>query len=119
MQENYINYYRILDIKIDASEEEILNAYKEKAKKYHPDKNNESIPAKELFQLIQEAKEVLTNQKQRLEYDYKQGIRGKTESIKSSSNVQFHKNTDNWKVVLSGLFVVLLIGIFVGIAITE
>ena len=49
------NYYDILGISRDATQEEIKNAYRKLAKKYHPDSSSDE-DSKERFQEIQEAK---------------------------------------------------------------
>lgn len=60
------NYYEILEIDRNSSNEEIKKAYKKLALKYHPDKNK--LPeATEQFRLISEAYQVLTEQRE--QYD--------------------------------------------------
>ena len=49
------NYYDILGISRDATQEEIKNAYRKLAKKYHPDSSSDE-DSKERFQEIQETK---------------------------------------------------------------
>jgi curved DNA-binding protein CbpA len=56
------NYYDILEIPNNASNEEIKKAYKKLALKYHPDKNK-SINSTEQFRLISEAYQVLIEQR--------------------------------------------------------
>jgi len=63
-----MNLYNILEIKNTASEIEIKKAYIRLVKIYHPDKNNLSN-AKEKFQQIQMAYEILNNNKTRYEYN--------------------------------------------------
>ena len=64
------DYYKILQIKnYKASEEEIKQAYREQAKKYHPDINTNSRSAEERFKDINEAYKVLSNQSSRKKYD--------------------------------------------------
>ena len=60
------NYYEILNIRTDSSQEEIKKAYRALALKYHPDKNSESH---ELFQKINEAYQILSDPEQRKIYD--------------------------------------------------
>lgn len=62
-----MDLYQILEIKSTASENEIKKAYHKLAKIYHPDKNK-SIDAKEKFQKIQSAYEILSNNETRQEY---------------------------------------------------
>uniref|UniRef100_A0A6C0AXV5 J domain-containing protein n=1 Tax=viral metagenome TaxID=1070528 RepID=A0A6C0AXV5_9ZZZZ len=53
------NYYKILGINKNASDDEIKKAYKKMALKYHPDKNK-SPDASEKFKEISEAYQILT-----------------------------------------------------------
>ncbi|RME71718.1 MAG: VWA domain-containing protein [Chloroflexi bacterium] len=63
------NYYDILRVDINASEDEIRKAYRKLVREYHPDVNH-SPEAARLFQEIQEAYEVLSDPKQRRRYDH-------------------------------------------------
>ncbi|MBD3184495.1 molecular chaperone DnaJ [Candidatus Poribacteria bacterium] len=63
------DYYEILDVKNNASAEDIKKAYRDLAKKYHPDKNPGDEVAEERFKEIQEAYDVLKNPEKKAEYD--------------------------------------------------
>ena len=63
------NYYEILGVSRDASQEEIKHAYRKLVKKFHPDANKHSEKAKEQFQEISEAYQVLSNEESRKQYD--------------------------------------------------
>ncbi len=65
----YIDYYKILGIDKNATQQEIRKAYRQKAKKYHPDLNKEDPHAQEHFQAINEANEVLSDPEKRKKYD--------------------------------------------------
>lgn len=59
-------YYEVLGIARDASEDELKKAYKKQALKWHPDKNCDNVEvAKENFQLVQQAYEVLIDPHER------------------------------------------------------
>jgi len=63
------DYYEILGIAKNASEEDIKKAYRKLAIKYHPDKNPDDKAAEEKFKEAAEAYEVLSNQEKRQRYD--------------------------------------------------
>ena len=63
------NYYDILGVRRDATAEEIKNAYRKLAKKYHPDSSGNQED-REAFQNIQEAYAVLSDAGKRKIYDY-------------------------------------------------
>lgn len=65
---NQENYYQILNISPDAGQAEIKTAYREMAKKFHPDINREQ-GSEEIFKIIQEAYEVLSDPERRRQYD--------------------------------------------------
>ena len=64
------DYYKILGLEnIKSTQEEIKMAYREQAKKYHPDTNSESKFSEERFKDINEAYKVLSNPTSRRKYD--------------------------------------------------
>lgn len=64
------DYYQILGVSKTSSREEIQKAYRQLARKYHPDFNqNDPKGAKEKFQKVQEAFDVLGNPEKRQIYD--------------------------------------------------
>ena len=65
----FIDYYKILGISKDATQEDIKKAYRKQARKYHPDLNKDNPNAQEKFQEINEANEVLSNPEKRKRYD--------------------------------------------------
>ena len=65
----FIDYYKILGISKDATQEDIKKAYRKLARKYHPDLNKDNPNAQEKFQEINEANEVLSNPEKRKGYD--------------------------------------------------
>ena len=70
--------YKIMGVKRDASEAEIKKAFKKLAIKYHPDKNQDDPEgAKEKFQKIANAYEILSDEEKRRIYDQtgEEGVR--------------------------------------------
>jgi molecular chaperone DnaJ len=63
------DYYEVLGLNRDASEEEIKKAYRKLAMKHHPDRNPDSKDAEEKFKEAKEAYEVLTEADKRRAYD--------------------------------------------------
>lgn len=64
------DYYKILGFENNkVNIEEIKNAYRDQAKKYHPDVNKNNRQAEERFKDIGEAYNTLSNDKQRRKYD--------------------------------------------------
>lgn len=63
------DYYDILKVSKNATEDEIKRAYRRKAIKYHPDKNPDNKEAEEQFKKAAEAYEVLGNPEKRAQYD--------------------------------------------------
>lgn len=65
------DYYSILQIKPEATKEEIKAAYRRLAKKYHPDVNGGAPWAEERFKELQEAYSVLSDYCEKAKYDRK------------------------------------------------
>jgi len=63
------DYYKTLGVPKTATAAEIKKAYRELARKYHPDANKGDLKAEERFKEITEAYNVLSDPKQRKEYD--------------------------------------------------
>ena len=63
-----MDFYELLGIKRDATKEEIKKAYREMAKKYHPDVNK-SKDSNQIIISLNEAKSTLLNDEKRKEYD--------------------------------------------------
>ncbi|MDY6780204.1 MAG: molecular chaperone DnaJ [Halobacteria archaeon] len=62
------DYYDVLGVSRDADQEEIKRAYREKARKYHPDASDHEN-AEERFKEIQEAYDTLSDEEKRQAYD--------------------------------------------------
>ncbi len=65
----YKDYYEILGVKKDATQDDIKKAFRKLAKKHHPDANPNNKAAEEKFKEINEANEVLGDASKRKKYD--------------------------------------------------
>lgn len=63
------DYYKILEINKNATDDEIKKAYRKLAKKWHPDKNINNPEAEKKFKEIQEAYSILSDKNEREKYD--------------------------------------------------
>lgn len=70
------DYYKTLGVPKTATAAEIKKSYRELARKYHPDANKGSTDAEERFKAITEAYNVLSDEKQRKEYDEARSVFG-------------------------------------------
>src|ERR1043166_4046345 len=66
---DFIDYYQVLGVNKNATEDEIKKAYRKLARKYHPDLNPNDKEANKKFQQINEANEVLSDPDKRKKYD--------------------------------------------------
>lgn len=88
----FIDYYEILKIKINATPKEIKNAYRNLARELHPDKNLNDPNANEKFSRLANAYENLIDQKKRINYDEKM-------KAKLQRKVENQKRTDEQKIM--------------------
>ncbi len=63
------DYYEVLGINRDASEDEIKKAYRKLAMKHHPDRNPDNPKSEEHFKEAKEAYEILSDTSKRTAYD--------------------------------------------------
>jgi curved DNA-binding protein len=65
----FIDYYKVLGVDKNASQDDIKKAYRKFARKHHPDLNPNDKEAHKKFQQINEANEVLSDPEKRKKYD--------------------------------------------------
>jgi molecular chaperone DnaJ len=63
------DFYEVLGVSRSASQDEIKKAYRELARKWHPDRNPEDSAAEEKFKEIQQAYDALSDPEKRKQYD--------------------------------------------------
>ncbi len=92
------DYYQILDLTRNATEQEIRKAYRRLAMKYHPDKNAGSEYAEAHFREVKEAYQVLSDPHKRSAYNqqrwYRQSARNKSEEETFTPQVILKKCRD-------------------------
>src|ERR1043165_8059171 len=64
------DYYEVLGVNRDASEDDIKKSYRKLAMKHHPDRNPDNPKSEEQFKEAKEAYEVLTDGNKRAAYDH-------------------------------------------------
>lgn len=69
MAVKFRDYYEVLGVAREATDEQIRQAYRKLARKYHPDLNPNDKTAEEKFKEINEAYEVLSDKDKRSKYD--------------------------------------------------
>lgn len=63
------DYYSVLGVQRNSSDDEIKKAYRKLAMKYHPDRNKEDKNAESKFKTVNEAYEILSDPEKRSAYD--------------------------------------------------
>ncbi len=63
------DFYQVLGINRDASDDEIKKAYRKLAMKHHPDRNPDNPKSEEMFKEAKEAYEILSDSQKRAAYD--------------------------------------------------
>lgn len=79
------DYYEVLGVKRTASKEEIKNAFRKRARQYHPDVNS-SADAEERFKEVNEAFAVLNDDQKKARYDHygHAGVEGFASNVRSA-----------------------------------
>ena len=91
----FIDYYKILEIAKTATPKDIRFAYRKLARKYHPDLNPNDKDAKNNFQQINEANDVLSDPEKRKKYDeYGENWQHADEFEKAKQNQEQFSNQD-------------------------
>jgi curved DNA-binding protein CbpA len=70
--------YQVLGLQSDATAEEVKRAYRELARRYHPDRNPGDAHAETRFKEVQEAYDILGDQNKRYRYDWFSGPNAKS-----------------------------------------
>ncbi len=83
-----MDYYNILGVSEQAEEEQIKQAYRRLAKKYHPDLNPNDSEAEEKFKNVVEAYETLGDADKRKEYDLKRTKTGDGRKRESTASAK-------------------------------
>ena len=92
------DYYKILGVGKNATDDEIKKAYRKLARRYHPDRNPGDKEAEERFKEVSQAHDVLSDPEKRKAYDRGQGPLG------GGSMVE--RNLNRWTVFFAVLFFV-------------
>lgn len=101
-----IDYYRVLGLQKNASEKDIKLAFRKLARKFHPDVNQNDRHLKNKFLQVNEAYEVLSNKKSRLDYDEfgeKWKHADQLRSMRSGFNNNHRSNTFDMRDLFSGV----------------
>ena len=99
----YIDYYKVLGVEKNASDDDIKKAYRKLARKYHPDLNPNDKEANKKFQQINEANEVLSDPEKRKKYDQYGKDWKHAEQFEQARQTQGH-GADQWGQTFTGNF---------------
>lgn len=92
------NPYIVLGVPQNADEQQIRKAFRALAKKYHPDMNPGNAEAEDKFREINEAYEILSDEKKRSRLDRELNTAGTQQSEKTYTHTkQSRQNTGNYE----------------------
>src|SRR3954469_13714558 len=97
------DYYEVLGVNKDASEEDIKKSYRKLAMKFHPDRNPDNPKAEEQFKEAKEAYEILTDANKRAAYDH-YGHAGVDPSAAAGAGAGFGGFSDAFGDIFSDIF---------------
>jgi chaperone protein DnaJ len=98
-----VDYYEVLCVSREASEDDLKKAYRRLAMKYHPDRNPGDHEAENRFKEVNEAYEVLTDPQRRAVYD-KYGHEGLSRGAGGPGGADFGGFADIFGDVFSDIF---------------
>ena len=96
------DYYKLLGVGKEATQEELKKAYRKLARKHHPDLNPNDKPSEEKFKEISEAYAVLGDEKKRAEYD--KGGTFNFEGFDGSKGYDFGGGAGNYTDIFGDIF---------------
>ena len=94
MQQDIRNYYELLGVTRDATADDIKQAFRRMARKYHPDLNPGDKAAEDKFKDISEAYEVLSDASKRSQYDKFTGFWRRNRNKQTSNNTPRERAND-------------------------
>jgi len=101
---SFVNYYNILGVKQEATEDEIKFAYRKLSLAFHPDKNNGDTFLGEMFKNINVAYKVLSNTEKRKTYNTLINNANNTKAGSPSGSSSYEEQTPEMKKNINKVF---------------